>query len=396
MASVRRRRVGVARARPAGHVDPVNGATATAPAPGPTRPPIAIIGTGALAMRFGALLARAGHAVTLAGTWADGLRAMGERGIEVVGGGEGWFAEVGTFWIEPPSPDEHLAPHPVLPPVPPTPLILVLVKSHQTARIAPFAARLAAADGLIVTLQNGLGNGEALTAAAGADRVAVGITTLGASVVGPGRVRFGGDGTVAIGRSAATAARVDRAVSWLRAAGIDAAASDDIAPAVWRKLAVNCAINPLSALLGVPNGALVEDDRTRAVLRAAAAETAAVAAALGIALDGDVAAMAEDVARRTAANRSSMLQDVDRGAPTEIDAINGAVVRAGETAGVATPVNRALWRAVVDMQGVQGGGAHDGGPGALRSDGEGDRMRIVASLAADLVVSVAIPLDEAP
>ncbi len=152
-----------------------------------------------------------------------------------------------------------------------------------------------------------------------------------------------------IGRSAATAARVDALVDILVAAGIDAAATDDIAPTVWRKLAVNCAINPLTAYLGVPNGRLLDDPQTIALLHAAAAEVAAVAAALGIPLDADVAALAEAVAARTAANRSSMLQDTDRGAPTEIDAINGAVVRAGEAVGVETPVNTALWQAIVSL-----------------------------------------------
>ena len=363
------------------------------------RPPITILGTGALAMRFGATLARAGHAVTLAGTWAEGLAAMGGRGIEVVeggshdataygplpptpspnsGGGGGWFAGVETIDLSANKVPQSSPPQPVILPLPqnwgrgsggggrrpsgiesrmpsaeadlsPSRYLLVVVKSHQTPRLAPVAAHLAAPDGLIVTLQNGLGNAECLAAAAGPDRVAVGVTTLGAAVAGPGRVRFGGDGTVTIGRSAATAARVDALVDILVAAGIDAAATDDIAPTVWRKLAVNCAINPLTAYLGVPNGRLLDDPRTIALLHAAAAEVAAVAAALGIPLDADVAALAEAVAARTADNRSSMLQDTDRGAPTEIDAINGAVVRAGKAVGVETPVNAALWQAIVSL-----------------------------------------------
>lgn len=319
------------------------------------RLPIVILGTGALAMRFGAALARAGHAVTLVGSWADGLAALAARGIEVEGEGTFAVAAVHVDAVHAGAIDGDGAAAAALP-AGGAPVVLVLVKSHQTARIAPVAARLAAPDGLIVTLQNGLGNGERLAAAAGADRVALGVTTLGAAVLGPGRVRPGGDGTVTIGRTPATAGRVDALVAQLRAAGFDAAVSDDIAPAVWRKLAVNCAINPLSAVLGVPNGRLLDDPDAHAMLRAAAAETGAVARALGVAVDDDLPALAEAVAARTAANRSSMLQDVERGAPTEIDAINGAVVRAGRTAGVPTPVNEALWRAVA----ARAAGADDG------------------------------------
>ncbi len=312
-------------------------------------PPVAILGTGALAMRFGAVLGRAGHPVTLVGTWAAGLAALAAHGIAVDGDGR---VAVGARHLDDVVVDRTRGGRPAAEgaatPVPAAPIVLVLVKSHQTARVAPAAARLAAADGLVVTLQNGLGNAEALAAAAGADRVAVGVTTLGAAVVGAGRVRLGGDGTVTIGRTPATAGRVDALVAWLGAAGLEAAAVGDIAPAVWRKLAVNCAINPLSAVLGVPNGRLLDDPDAHAMLRAAADEVGAVARALGVAVDDDLAALAEAVADRTAANRSSMLQDVERGAPTEIDAINGAVVRAGRAVGVATPVNEALWRAIAE------------------------------------------------
>ncbi len=154
------------------------------------RPPITILGTGALAMRFGATLARAGHAVTLAGTWAEGLAAMGGRGIEVVEEHDGWRADVATVCRGLPANGAGE----IVGDVARSPYLLILVKSHQTPRIAPLAARLVAPEGLIVTLQNGLGNAECLAAAAGPDRVAVGVTTLGAAVAGPGRVRFGGTG----------------------------------------------------------------------------------------------------------------------------------------------------------------------------------------------------------
>jgi 2-dehydropantoate 2-reductase len=128
--------------------------------------------------------------------------------------------------------------------------------------------------------------------------------------------------------------------------------ADDL---LWSKVVINAAINPLTALLRVPNGELLARPAARTLLAASAREAAAVANGLGrnLAYQDPVAAV-EEVARRTAANRSSMLQDVERGAPTEIDAICGAIAQVGEQSGVAAPVNWALWllvRAVVEGQG---------------------------------------------
>ena len=117
--------------------------------------------------------------------------------------------------------------------------------------------------------------------------------------------------------------------------------ADDL---LWSKLVINAAINPLTALLRCPNGELMARPSARTLMGAAAREAADVAAALGRHLTyADPVAVAEEVARRTAVNHSSMFQDVQRGAPTEIDAICGAIVAAGEERGVPVPVNRTLW-----------------------------------------------------
>ncbi len=295
---------------------------------------VVVLGTGALGSLFAARLARSGLDVVVAGSWPDGLAAMRERGISVEDDGGVWTARVTAV--------------PRSGPLPLAPLVLVMVKSHQTAAVAPAARRSASAEGLVVTLQNGLGNAEALARAPGRGRVVTGVTTAGASLLGPASVRaFPGE--VVLDRAAAPAA-TDALVARLRAAAFRATAVDDIAPAVWRKLAVNCAINPLSALEGVPNGALARDPLLRERVRAAAAEVAAVARAKGVRLEQDAAEAALDVARATAGNRSSMLQDLDRGAPSEIDALSGAVCRQGRALGVPTPVNAQLWRAVLDRE----------------------------------------------
>ena len=120
--------------------------------------------------------------------------------------------------------------------------------------------------------------------------------------------------------------------------------TSDIETLIWGKLAVNAAINPLTAILRVPNGDLLKQSSTRNLMAITASEVEALAFARSIQLPfDDVAIAVEEVAHRTASNKSSMLQDVIRGAPTEIEAINGAIVRMAEQADVSTPVNRTLW-----------------------------------------------------
>jgi 2-dehydropantoate 2-reductase len=137
----------------------------------------------------------------------------------------------------------------------------------------------------------------------------------------------------------------------LRGAGFNVETAADLQALQWGKLVINAAINPLTAVLGVKNGELVARAETRELLGALAREAAAVAAAQGIELPyGDPASAAEHVALRTAHNTSSMLQDIRRGAPTEVDQISGAVVRLGSQIGVPTPFNRVLWLLVKTVQ----------------------------------------------
>ncbi len=292
------------------------------------RPPISILGTGALAMHFGARLARAGHRVTLLGGWAAGLERLVSRGIEVEEPEGSWRESVEALALDQAGRLE------------PAPLILVLVKGAATEVVAEVVGRVAQRDALVATLQNGLGHAECLSGGSGIPVVA-GATTAAARVLGPGRVQAVATGETVLPRAAAPLARV------LEEAGFATTVVHDIAPSLWLKLAVNCAINPASALARCTNGELLASEELRAGLRSAAREVAAVAAAEGVNLPGDVGEIALDVARRTAGNRSSMLQDLERGAATEIDCLCGEVVRRGRVGGVATPVNESLLRQVL-------------------------------------------------
>lgn len=292
---------------------------------------IAILGTGALATFFGARLGRA-HRVTVGGSWPAGLESLREPGACIEG--------------EEPVP---LAAGPAEALTEPADVVLVLVKAPQTAAIAPIAARLARHDGVVVTLQNGLGARALLEAAAGPGRVAAGVTDRGVTLLGPGRVRAFPGRLVLEDRPAPALPRLAAA---FREAGIETELVHDLRPHSWRKLAVNCALNALTALLDVDNGAVLDDPARRLLVERAAREVAAVAEAAGVRLETDAAEDALAVARRTAGNRSSMRQDLARRGATEIEFLNGAVAREGLRLGVPTPVNAWLANEIRQREGT--------------------------------------------
>jgi 2-dehydropantoate 2-reductase len=293
-------------------------------------PSILIAGSGSMACLFAARLVAAGIDVTMLANWPAGLEALQRFGVTVV------------------EADGRQQSYPVKATNVPqwcagARYALVLVKSWQTERTAHQLAQCLAPDGVALTLQNGLGNLEALGAVLGANRAALGVTTTGANLLGPGQVRPAGEGVITLGVHPLASKLADL----LRSGGFVVETSQDPSSLLWGKLVINAAINPITALLGIPNGEILERPTARGLLAALAREAAAVAVSQGVRLPyPDPVQTVETIARRTAANRSSMLQDVTRGAPTEIDAICGAIVAAGERAGVPTPVNRTLWQLV--------------------------------------------------
>lgn len=291
---------------------------------------IGIVGTGALGSLFAAYLTAVAEVVML-GSWRAQLEAVAHGGL-LLSQPDGGIRTLRCRVAELPTAVRTLAPFD---------LALVLVKSYQTESAAQRFAPFLTAGGLAVTLQNGLGNREALAAVLGAARTGVGTTAQGATLLGPGHVLHAGRGPTYLGDSGHVL--IAPLAELLNAAGLETQLTTAVDSLMWGKLAVNAGINPLTALLGVPNGYLAEHPQAKAVMQAAAEEVAAVAQAHGIALPYPSAgARVLDVARATARNHSSMLQDVERGAPTEIDAICGAVVAHARAAGVAVPLNAQL------------------------------------------------------
>jgi 2-dehydropantoate 2-reductase len=293
---------------------------------------IGIIGAGAMGSLFAAHLAPLTETIVL-GTWREAVEAINRSGIHLERDGEHLHVAVRAASDPQVVKDIDLA--------------LIAVKAYQTERAADWAAEILSRDGLALTLQNGLGNYDILARRVGEARAAVGVTTQGATLLGPGHVLHAGRGPTALAVTAQTRRAVERFCDILNCAGLPSQIAGDVSSLVWGKLVVNSAINALTAIYRVPNGWLVENPETLALMSAAAQETADVANALGIKIPySDPGARAIQVATATAANKSSTLQDVLRGAPTELDRINGAVVREGKRLGVPTPVNEKLMRVV--------------------------------------------------
>lgn len=299
---------------------------------------IAIVGAGAMGCLFGGYLARAGEDVSLVDRLVPTVEALRARGVRLWEGERAEDVPVAAA-LDPGD-------------IGPVDLVIVFVKALHTRSAAASLPPLLGPETQVLTLQNGLGAADALTPPVAPERLLVGVTAQGGTLLGPGEVRHGGSGPTLVGPYRGDATGASAVADVLTAAGLATEAVADPWPAVWRKLAINCGINALTALAGIRNGRIPEIPEAAAVLADAVREAVAVAAAAGAALgDGDdLARHVLDVARATAENRSSMGQDVDRRAPTEIDFINGAVVREGERLGVETPVNRTLTRLVKTLE----------------------------------------------
>ena len=293
---------------------------------------IAIIGPGALGCLLGALLYEAGEDVRLVDYRPDRVALLGREGIRL-------RTPEGSRTIRAPI---------VLPQeAAPAALTIVAVKAHQTRAAALDLRLLMASGGLALTLQNGLGNLEEMAREVGPQRLLAGVAFLGVTRPEEGRVILAGRGPIIIGTPAGSQvspAELAGVVEVFQRGGLECRAQADIESVLWEKLLVNVGLNPLTALLRVPNGALPEIKEAWTLAVAAAGEAQAVARAAGFNQDLDPEARLRQVCAATAANRSSMLQDVLAGRATEIDALNGQVSARGAALGVPTPVNDLLTR----------------------------------------------------
>ncbi len=305
---------------------------------------ILIVGTGAMACLFAARLAGKGIDVTMLGSWLDGLNALRTNGVRLLdlsGNVHCYPVRV----IDDARQQKHFSE------------AIVLVKSWQTTRVAAQLEICLDGSGIALTLQNGLGNYETLVGVLGVERSALGVTTIAARLIEPGYVQHTGEGKVTLGLHP----RLADLREAMTKSGFQVDANADPRSLLWGKLVINASINPLTAILGINNGGLLAQADIRELLREIATEAELIAYHNGIRLPyPDPIDTVEQVAMNTAANRSSMLMDILNGRQTEIDAINGAIVQAGEEAGVPTPVNRVLWQLVRGLDSLSGRNKNEG------------------------------------
>ena len=292
---------------------------------------IVVLGAGAMGSWAGALLTHAGHDVTLVAR-PDHAALVQTRGLQVSG--------KTTLHVRPKAVTRAAdAPVPEL--------LILSVKAYDTPRALQEARPLLGARTSVLSLQNGLGNLERIADATDERRTFAAVTTHGVTYVEPGHVRHAGVGYFRVGSPYNEHARARQLGALFQEAGLDAEFHERILGEVWAKVVVNAAINPLTAITGLPNGALLQVAALRELMQRTAEEAIDVARAEGAPLpDEDLVLLARRVAELTATNKSSMLQDVERGRRTEIDAICGEVVERGLRRGIDTPVNLTL-RALV-------------------------------------------------
>ncbi len=320
---------------------------------------IAIVGPGAIGSLFAGMLGLGGHEVWLLDRHEERVRLISRRGIWISGVTGEFNAHIN---ITTDADEVGIAG-----------LVLIAVKSYDTEQAAHSAEPMMGPESVALSLQNGLGNLEILASVFGAERVIGGVTSQGATLIAPGQVRHAGEGATTIGEinwevgpgagealeqrnrrpKGPLTQRLRDIAAVLTAAGIHTDLTADLESVLWGKLAVNAGINAVAALAQVRNGGLLESRHLRELMRAAVRETVEAATAKGIEMpETDTESYAEGVCQRTADNVNSMLQDVRRQRRTEIDAINGAVVKEGEAVRIPTPTNAVLTSLIRGIEGT--------------------------------------------
>lgn len=292
----------------------------------------AVVGAGAVGGYFGAMLARAGHPVTLIGRPAH-VEAIRAQGLQLQRAGM-------------PAESLHVQAATELAAVRGAGLVLFCVKSPDTETTARELAPLLDDDALVLSLQNGVDNADTIARHVTRQAVASAVVYVAAAMAGPGIVAHFGRGDLVIGSrpgAEIAAARLQAVADLFASAQVPVKVSPDVTGELWQKLLANCAWNALSAITQRTYGEVAAQPETLEVRRAVVREAVAVAAALGRRIDFEAALAAiERIAPAMPKTYSSTAQDLARGKPSEIDHLNGYLVRQGARLGVPTPVNQAL------------------------------------------------------
>ena len=301
---------------------------------------IAILGGGgAMGGIFGGMLSAAGEDVTLIDVSKAAVEAINAHGLKI----DEKSGETRTINVAASSDPAKVGP---------VDLIVNFVKCYHTEDAVRSAAPMVGPDTHFLTLQNGWGNADVIGGIVGVDRVLVGLTYHGGTLLAPGHAKHPGIGMTYIGEvSGKVSPRLESIVATFRKAGFEVTQSTTILDEVWKKLALNACTLPTSALLGFQSHQLVAHAGILAEMRAILEEVVAVATAQGIALDFDERwAAITGLLEKAVGGKSSMLQDVEARRRTEIDVINGAIVAAGRRTTQQTPHNEAMVNMISALQ----------------------------------------------
>jgi 2-dehydropantoate 2-reductase len=286
---------------------------------------VAIIGAGSIGSLFGGYLAKNGIDVMLIGKKPT-VDAIKKYGLQIKGISGDHHIEIKIT---------HKASE-----VGVVDLVMIIVKAYDTEQAIKDAAPLISKNTWVMCLQNGLGNEEIAAHIIGEERVIRGVTTNGAILVKPGKIIHTGAGETIIGRCyKPNNPEVSEIAQMMSESGLPTSVTQNISGVVWGKTLVNVGINPLGALTGLKNGELLEIPEIVASMKELVLEGMKVAEKLSVNLIFDPVEKTFEVARETAQNKNSMLQDIEKGKRTEIDFLNGAVSRLGKNNGVPTPMN---------------------------------------------------------
>jgi 2-dehydropantoate 2-reductase len=299
---------------------------------------VAVMGAGAVGCYYGGMLARAGHEVVLIAR-PQHVQAIARGGLRM---------ETTTF-------DERvrLAASSEPSAVQGAKLVLFCVKSTDTESAGALLRPHLAPDALVLCLQNGVDNADRLRTVLPQHAVAAAVVYVATEMAGPGHVRHHGRGELVIEPAASKSISSEAVAQAMIAAGVPTEISSNVRGALWAKLILNCAYNAISAITQLPYGKTVAGDGVKDVMRDVVAECLAVAQAEGVQVAGDVHAAVAKLADSMPSQYSSTAQDLARGKRSEIDYLNGLIVRRGEALGIATPANRVLWALVKLVEGKQ-------------------------------------------
>jgi 2-dehydropantoate 2-reductase len=291
---------------------------------------IAVVGAGAMGSIFGARFSRAGHETVLVDVAAPVVEAINAGGVTIVRGEEETTTRV------PATSDPGT--------VGAVDVVVFFVKCYHTASAAELARPLVGPETVVASLQNGWGNGDVLATVYPAEQITVGVTYHSGLVQAPGRVVHPAEQPTIVGSfTDGESGGASRLAQALNDAGLEANVVSPVRPEIWKKLILNAATLPTAALTGMHAGALTANEDTRGLVTDTAREAVTVARELGYDIDPRERVDAiHALLAKAGPSKASMLQDFEAGRRTEIDVINGAVVKAADDTGVAVPLNRAL------------------------------------------------------